>query len=174
MFDEDGFDDPLDMVDVDQETTDAPVPTTGASALSDHDAYIKNNTVKVEENTNIGCGRTAIVAFLALVCVISLFSGNFISLIVWGGVLFWYLNRTTGVMVETVTRTVRFERFPCPRCYNDVVDIYDIGYPYFTCGGCGARGTYPFVNREDRKRRLGHRDLFFYKKVRTTREGTTV
>lgn len=42
--------------------------------------------------------------------------------------------------------------WPCPRCANKYVDLYDQGkWQYFTCGSCGARGWYPFRTLEQRQ-----------------------
>ena len=36
---------------------------------------------------------------------------------------------------------------PCPRCANEYVNLYSQGrWMYFTCGWCGARGYYPFMD----------------------------
>lgn len=46
-------------------------------------------------------------------------------------------------------------KFPCPRCSHEHVDLYSQGrWDYFTCGGCGARGWYPFRTSEQRHMRL--------------------
>lgn len=44
---------------------------------------------------------------------------------------------------------------PCPRCSNEWCQLYNKGsWSYFTCGGCGARGYYPFQTRVEINQRL--------------------
>lgn len=47
------------------------------------------------------------------------------------------------------------EPWPCPRCANTPVELYDRAtWSYFTCRKCGARGRYPFLTLEERRRRI--------------------
>ena len=169
--DDDGFDDVNDMVDFDQEPDDAISPKSGAGqVLSTHQKYVDDNTVKTEKtpvNSSPGCVRGIVITFLILVLIGAIGSGNWAAFLFWFVVLIWYANRQVDRSVHyKIIRTVRYEKFPCSRCANEVVTVYDTGY--FTCGFCGARGTYPFLTAADRKRRLGYRNLYFYKKETET------
>lgn len=99
------------------------------------------------------------------------FLGGFAFPPLW--LLFAWLQWREGSEEYNLTRPLKagekrvfYQRFPCPRCANDQVQVYSGNY--FACRDCGARGRYPFLDFADRRRRMNGKDPFFYKVEKVT------